>query len=152
MERNRNLVAWAALIMAGLALVVAFAGRGPFGGWERMAVPAAPVAPAAPIPPGFEDDLREERERFRADAERFRAEGGRFFGQQGPMHRFGHDGPRHGFGGWFFGPLMLLKGLAQLAALGLLAWLLLRLFNQRRNPPAAPAVPTTPAGHDPRVE
>jgi hypothetical protein len=61
----------------------------------------------------------------------------------GPMGRHGHPG--------IFGIFGMLFGLAKLVAFGLLAWLLLRMFMQRRNgPPAAP--PTTPAGHDPRVE
>jgi hypothetical protein len=44
----------------------------------------------------------------------------------------------------------LFGALTKLAALGMLVWLLLRLFQQRRA--ATPPAPTTPAGHDPRVE
>ena len=68
---------------------------------------------------------------------------------QGPMmgRGFGHG---HGFNplGMLFG---MVNGVSKLLALGLLGWLLLRLFQQRRNGPTH-AVPTTPAGHDPRVE
>jgi hypothetical protein len=122
----------------------------------------APAAPAAPAwgegrfergrggPPAFVRE-RLEREMERADRgaggpawAAGRGESGRHFGP-GFGHRFGPIG-------FLFG---LLRGLGQLIALGLLAWLLLRMFNQRNSAPAAPAAPaapTTPAGHDPRVE
>jgi hypothetical protein len=167
MERTRNWQGWLALILAGAALVVALGGRF----WPDVAmgsvaaIPAAPAAPAAPAepaapawgegrfergrggPPAFMRE-RLEREMERADRHATgpawaagRGESGHHFGP-GLGHRFGPIG-------FFFG---LLRGLGQLIALGLLAWLLLRMFNQRNSQPAAPAAPTTPAGHDPRVE
>jgi hypothetical protein len=57
---------------------------------------------------------------------------------------------RHG-GPGIFGIFGMLFGMVKLLAFGLLAWLLLRTFMQRRNTPVA-TPPTTPAGHDPRVE
>lgn len=148
MERQRNWLVWLALGLAGVALLVALGGR--FGGQRfGFGVPAVAVtAPEAPRfaderelrrgpggPPAFADEIR-------------RGDGDRAF------HGRGFDGPgfghRHGFNplGMIFG---LVNFLTKLAALGLLAWLLLRLFQQRRNE-APPAAPTTPAGHDPRVE
>jgi hypothetical protein len=146
MERNRNWLAIAALALASLALVVALAGLfGPRG--LRGGPPAFAQAP-------FERGQSAEE----LGREWRRGEG---FGAGQPGHhsfRPGawHDG-RPGFG-HSVGPLGMLFGLintlVKLAALGLLAWLLLRLFQQRNTPPAAPAAtaPTTPAGHDPRVE
>ncbi|MGQ9926209.1 MAG: hypothetical protein ACUVS4_04975 [Chloroflexaceae bacterium] len=78
----------------------------------------------------------------------------------GKYHIEGHRFDRHP--GGFFWPWLgagfkLLQALTQLTALALVAWLLLRLFQQGHGsqPPAdppAPAGPTTPAGHDPRIE
>lgn len=149
MERNRNWQGWLALILAGLALVVALGGR--WGNqsmsWERstravQVVPAAPsqVDPVAPTRPDmpFRGQMREEMQRG--------------FAFDGPMQR----GPRSwDHGPHMFFPFGIIFGLTKLIGLGLLAWLLLRLFMQRRqSPPASPAgpAPTTPAGHDPRVE
>ncbi|WP_129626354.1 hypothetical protein [Candidatus Oscillochloris fontis] len=55
-----------------------------------------------------------------------------------------HEG--WGLFGMIAGLVGMLLDLAKLAGLGLLAWLLWRLFTQRQ------AAPLTPAGHDPRVE
>lgn len=149
MERQRNWLGLAALILAGLALLVALGGR--FSGPRMVAygyqeaVPAAPAAPAAPrfergqaMP--FADNLQREFGPSDHSARGF-----------GPGFERGHGfGPRHGFGplGMIFG---LVGFLTKLAALGMLAWLLLRLFKQR-SAGLPPAAPTTPAGHDPRVE
>jgi hypothetical protein len=171
MDRNRNWQGWAALALAGLALVVALGGRGPFGfrGQDRFvsveSVPAAPVAPAAPQAPGFGRGVPPEAA---AEMERHMAEmQGRMAEAQSRMAqahgRFGHDGPMmmgrgfdHGRGGPFgFFPLFgLLRGLVNLAALGLLGFVLFTVWRQRRAPAAAASgpAPTTPAGHDPRVE
>ncbi|NTU80183.1 MAG: hypothetical protein HGA45_12380 [Chloroflexales bacterium] len=150
MERNRNWLGLIALVLGGLALVVALGGRfGPHMAYSYQA--AVPAVPAAPAP-----DARFERGRGGPPA---------FFSQREPQgmargdESFGRGhGPMmgRGFGrGHGFGPLGLLFGLVnlvtKLVALGVLAWLLLRLFQQRRNGPP-PAAPTTPAGHDPRVE
>jgi hypothetical protein len=153
MDRNRNWQGWAAIALAGLALLVALGGRGPWGGgqmsWGRGEQQyAAPPAPAAPQGPGNFRPEQDGQGRGHGD---FRFAQGqtppRFFGagpQGGPvMHGRGHPG--------IFGIFKLLSGLTKLVALGLLGWLLLRLFTQRRNTPPA-AAPTTPAGHDPRVE
>lgn len=162
MERNRNWLGIVAVALAGLALVVAIGGR--FGpGGRQMAyyygqapqAPAAPQAPQAPLPPMGEG-------RFERGPDGFHGRGGPesfgpgFHGRGGPEgFGPGFAQGRHGFGHGF-GPLGMIFGLVnfltKVAALGLLAWLLLRLFQQRQVPPAAPAGPTTPAGHDPRVE
>lgn len=147
MERNRNWLGIAALALAGLALFVAFAGRfGSGDGFRRQWPPAA--VQGAPFAEGrFERGHGAMAPQFGREEER---EGWR--GVHGPgFHR---GGLGHGFGplGLIFG---LVRGLVNLAALGLLAWLLLKIFQQRRTPPASPAspaAPTTPAGHDPRVE
>ena len=155
MERNRNWLSWAALALAGLALLVALGGR--FGG-PRLAygsLPAAPAAPAAPLPPDarFEPGRGDPSIPFAGELER--EIGPRARGFEGFGHHHGFRGPGFERGHGFFGPLGLFFGLlgflTKLAALGLLAWLLLRLFQQRQNGPP-PAAPTTPAGHDPRVE
>jgi hypothetical protein len=154
MEPQRNWLSWAALALAGLALLVAVSGR--FSG-PRMAYSyeaAAPAAPMAPAAPRFERGHGAQVMPFDQQFEREmgpRGRGGEGFGFQ--ARGFDHGpgfGRGHGFGpfGMIFG---LLGFLSKLAALGLLAWLLLRLFQQRRAGPPPPA-PTTPAGHDPRVE
>lgn len=156
MERKRNWLGWAALALGVLALVVAVGGRFDPGG--RMmayavpqvpAAPAAPQAPAAPFGPRFERDERGPMAfHGQRDEMRFRHERH----ADGMMMMGRHGGPWMGI----FGLFGLLKALGQLVALGLLAWLLLKLFNQRRNGPqpaaAGPDAPRTPAGHDPTVE
>lgn len=165
MERQRNWLGWAALALAGLALLVAVGGR--FGGprmafgyadhmmMAREAVPAAPAAPAAPQAPRFERGPGAQGVPFQGqlDREPRRGHGDQgfgpgFHGRGGPGFAF--RGERHGFGpiAMIFG---LFSALTKLAALAMLVWLLLRLFQQRRAGPP-PAAPTTPAGHDPRVE
>lgn len=163
MERKRNWLGWAALALGALALVVALGGR--FGPGNRMsmmndmrAVPAAPAAPQAPdMPYGRMFERGEPGERgpmaFRGERDESRFMQGR----HGESMMGGMMMERHRPGMGLFGFFWLLKSLGQLVALGLLAWLLLKLFNQRRNgPPTAtaggPDVPRTPAGHDPRVE
>jgi hypothetical protein len=156
MERNRNWLGVVAVALAGLALVVALAGR--FGpGLDRIAFVQAPQAPQAlqaPQAPQAPDMRGLPGRGDQGVAPGFeRGQGGfhpgRGHGRPDFAHGFARD--RHGFG--LFGPLAMIFGLvnflAKIAALGLLAWLLLRLFQQRNTPPAAP---TTPAGHDPRVE
>jgi hypothetical protein len=155
METRRNWLVWVALGMAGLALVLALGGR---MNDRRMAWNmAAGPAPAAAAP-----DARAERGGPPAFAEGRGGHGGppafaEGRGERGgpPMGAaYGMMGQRHGFAPlmMFFG---LINALTKLVALGLLAWLLLRLFQQRNAggpPTTAPAAPTTPAGHDPRVE
>ena len=158
MEHNRNWQGWIAIALSAVALVIALGGR--FERGDRyayvQAAPAAPVAPAAPAaPPSFGEGrferghggtppmMREQMEgELRGDA-RFGPGMERGFG-----HGMGHGHGRHGFGplGMLFG---LIGGLLKLVAFGLFAWLLLKIFQQRRQQPMAP---TTPAGHDPRVE
>lgn len=159
MERNRNWQGWVAIALAGMALLVALGGRGPWNRDEMRAVATQPppAAMAAPAAPGDRFERPFAQDEFRAGpSESFHGPDGfrdgpdrdEFFhgGPQRWEQGFGH-GP-HGFG--LFGLFGLLGGLMKLVAFGLLAWLLLRVFNQRRNTP--PAAPTTPAGHDPRVE
>ena len=151
MEQRRNWLGWIAVGLAGLALLVALSGR--FDRGERIAfvsgAPSAPSAPQAPTAPEFFERGRGEPHFFRGERGDFDREfqfgRGEFRGEFGPGH--------HGFGHRGFGPLGfifgLIGGLTKLVAFGLLAWLLLKLFQQRRQGPPAP---TTPAGHDPRVE
>ena len=148
MERQRNWLGWAALALAGLALLVALGGR--FGGPRMMAYVQAPAAPAAPrFERGQPMPFADERDREFARPGRGGPEG---FAPG--FHGRGHQGfAREGFGhrlGLLGFAFALVNTLAKLVALGLLAWLLLRFFQQRRNGP--PPAPTTPAGHDPRVE
>ncbi len=158
MEKNRNWQGWAALLLAGLALLVALGGRdmaprffaaGPQAMVHVQAVPTAQ-------PPGETFDPR-----FQGEFERgFRAEGQarpfyhdqreRAFGPQAEFYAYRHHGPP-----WFFlKPLMFLFGLMQLLGLGLLLWLLYRLFTQRRgqSPGGFATAPASPPPHDPRVE
>lgn len=182
MERNRNWPAWGALILAGLALFVALGGRGNSfeRRWaERDVVTAAASAasadaaaaaaaadaaalqaPRAPqAPHGIPFDREMQREMYgRGPGAEFRFEHGPMgrhegFAMGGPRGWHG-DGFRHGpWGGHgFFGPLALFFGLSKLIAVGLLAWLLLRMWSNRRGAAPATPAPTTPAGHDPRVE
>ncbi len=154
MERSRNWIGLAALALGCLALVISlgalFGSRWP--GPPATATQAPPGAFIAPGPGGrFEGRgsggpprAFEQMER-KAHPWQYHAEGFRF------------DRHHGGFWSWLSSGFKLLQALTQLAALGLLAWLLLRLFQQGRGnqPPAgppAPAGPTTPAGHDPRVE
>jgi predicted lipid-binding transport protein (Tim44 family) len=102
--------------------------------------PQAQVAPQAPASPRFG------RGQGRQGDQGFGPAQGNRRGMMGQ----GMMGRRSGPG--IFGIFGMLFGLAKLVAFGLLAWLLLRTFMQRRNaPPAAPPA-TTPAGHDPTVE
>jgi hypothetical protein len=166
MERNRNWQGWVAIALAGLALIVALGGRAPWGGRQSNMMTwstsdnAPPMVQAIPVPPQVQQAPQAQQA---PDGPRFgRGQGGHNFfmrGQDNPQGMMGHGefraGPmgRHGGPGIFgiFGIFGMLFGLAKLLALGLLAWLLLRTFMQRRNTPTA-TPPTTPAGHDPRVE
>ncbi len=169
MERSRNWLAWLAVALAGLALLAVLgvglvaarfmATTGAPTAAPAVQAPAAPQAGQPPYGPGG---------RF---AERGRGGPPDFFAERpergaGPSRMHGtarHGGHQHGGFwpwyslGWLGVAFELLRGLAQLVAIALLAWLLLRLFQQGRGgqPPTAPATPagpTTPAGHDPRVE
>lgn len=164
MERKPNWLGIAAVAIAGLALLVALGsafrgGRDMFMAYGQA--PQAPQAPQASQAPQAPSGGRFERGQG-AVPPGWREDQGR---EQGPAFAQGHHGRGEGFGpgfhgrdrgGFPFGPLGMIAGLVRflvnLAALGLLAWLLLRLYQQRQAPRAAPAGPTTPAGHDPRVE
>ncbi|MCS6881753.1 MAG: hypothetical protein RMK84_08525 [Oscillochloridaceae bacterium] len=155
MERRRNWLGLAALALASLALVISLGALS--GAWRTR--PAATVAQTPPVtfiapgPGGRFEDLRgNPPPPFAAPRWKHHAEGHHFAPHPGGF-----------FWPWLGFAFKLLQALTQLAALVLLAWLLLRLFQQGRNnqPPAgpsapagppAPAGPTTPAGHDPRVE
>jgi hypothetical protein len=89
---------------------------------------------------------------FHQQHERDAGQSGSFAGPELRTERgFGHPARsemrRHG--PWLMGPALLLFMLNQLAALGLMSWLLFLLWKQRGGQQSAP---TTPAGHDPRVE
>lgn len=141
MQRHGNWQGWVAMILAGLALMVALGDRVP---WGRQSDSVQVVAQQAVQP-----SVREERpERGNHHAMRMM-----------PGSRDDHVVPsmrssRHEAGFALsrqpdmFGVFGMLLGVAQLIGLALLAWLLLRLFAQRRDA----ATPMTPAGHDPRVE
>jgi len=159
MNRNWSWQGWVAIALAGLALVVALGGRMSWGNqgqmmgmWpDRQAVQAQPApqaqaAPQAPNASGGQSFGRGHRGMMGDGQGMSGMMGGRGDFRSGPMDRHGMPG--------MFGLFGMLFGLAKLVGLGLLAWLLLRLFTQRRNAAAAatPAPPLTPAGHDPRVE
>jgi hypothetical protein len=150
MERNRNWPAWIALVLAGLALFVALGGRGPGFGNRWNDGPVVLQAPAAPgnvqgMP--FERELNEEL-RGGPGHGFYHERGADMMNGRGFGPGYGYRDGWHGHGFGFFGPLAFLAGLGKLIGLGLLAWLLFRWWNNRRNQPVA----TTPAGHDPRVE
>ena len=152
MERTRNWPGLAALALASLALLISL-GALVGAWWPRPPAFVAQPPPGAFVEPG-------------PGGGRFFDEGGRpdapppFAPPRAKHHFEGQHFDRHP--GGFFWPWLgfgfkLLQALTQVVALALLAWLLLRLFQQGRDsqPPAgppAPAGPTTPAGHDPRVE
>lgn len=146
MERQRNWLGLIAVALAGLALLVAIGGRLDQGSrWMAFReLPAPPAMPAQPAAPSMRGEGRFEHGTRPELAQGFEREE-RFAGRHGPG--FGHHGSWFGPIGMIFG---LLNLLTKVAALGLLAWLLLRLFQQRQMPP--PTAPATPAGHDPRVE
>ncbi|NTW01088.1 MAG: hypothetical protein HGA19_07210 [Oscillochloris sp.] len=148
MNRSWNWQGWLALAISSLALFVALGGNVPWSNQRQTETLSVQIAPQAvessQVPSEYAGRHfgrgQDSSESFQVVPSRgnFRED------RSGPMGHYGHFG--------FFGPLAMLMGLAKLVALGLLAWLLLRMFNQRHNhtPPAAP--PITPAGHDPRVE
>jgi len=156
MNRNWNWQGWVAIVLAGLALMVALGGRSSRGGQQQMpmwsaqqsapAVQAAPQAPGAAQAPNMMSGGRGFGRGQSGQAQQGFAPGQGDF-RSGPMGMMG----RHSRPGIFgiFGILGMLFGLAKLVGLGLLVWLLFRVFTQRRN--AAP-VQTTPAGHDPTIE
>jgi hypothetical protein len=163
MERNRNWQGWVAIALAGLALIVALGGHMPWGGRQRNMMmgaagqpgawqaPQGPQAPQAPQGPQAPAGPRFGRGQGQGQGKGWGMMGqGRGQGMMGQnQFRAGPMG-RHG-GPGIFGIFGMLFGLAKLVAFGLLAWLLLRTFMQRRSAPTAP-VPTTPAGHDPTIE
>ncbi len=171
MERNRNWQGWVAIALASLALIVALSGRSPWGNqqsnemmWSAGTmgaqqggpsfgnVPqAAQAAPQAAHVPAWGRDQRGQRGQDNQRGQRFMPGQGvphGMMGQgmmgQGMMGRQSHCS--------IFGIVAMFFGLAKLIALGLLAWLLLRTFMQRRSAPPAAPTPTTPAGHDPTIE
>lgn len=159
MEQRKSWIPWIALVMAGFALVLVLGGR--MADRRAMMMTGAMAQPAAQAQVGPEErggPPAAMSERFEGGFPPGRAEGLRrdappaafAEGRTMPpmaMAMAAHHGPRHGFF-----PLMMLFGLinavAKLVAMVMLAWLLWRLFQQKQ----ANAVPTTPAGHDPRVE
>ena len=151
MERSRNWQGWAALILAGLALVVALSGRdGLFshGHGDRFRFVERPNIEAVPMEPEMRAEILEE-----LHSEQFAWRDQEWFREGDPRSIITIEQRR--FGPHFlFGPLMFLFGLAQLIGLGLLIWLLFRLFTQKRNQPSgsAGAPPANFTPHDPRVE
>lgn len=164
MERSRNLIAWAALALAGIALIAAL---GALGGlpWPGIAPGSAQVVtlpPTPAVPPNVPPSAfacpehcakRPKRHEPPAFFEPFERQGPHAPFVTPPFAPyFGHR-PPGGFWDWLGFLFWLARGLTELIALGLLIWLLLRLFQQRRDgqPPASPT-PLTPMGPDPRME
>lgn len=166
--KQQNWLGWIAVGLAGLALMVALGGF--FGGtmmqmramrYQQTAPPSsALVLPSEGSsmrgdrgnagPPSFVFERQQERNEGMSE----RMDRGDMRMEMGQMAHPSRDHGRSGlFGmvGMFFG---LLNALSKMVALGLLAWLLLRLFQQRNanSGGTPPAPPLTPAGHDPRVE
>ncbi|MBP1466641.1 hypothetical protein EYB53_013075 [Candidatus Chloroploca sp. M-50] len=166
--KKQNWLGWLALGVAGLALMVALGGF--FGGtMMRMRTMAyqqtAPQAGALVVPlegssmrgdheRGGPPAFVFERQQERNDAMRERMDRGDMRMEMGQMAHPSRDHGRFGIFGMFGMFLGLLNALSKMVALGLLAWLLLRLFQQRNanSGGTPPAPPLTPAGHDPRVE
>ena len=162
MERKWNWLGLIVLVLGGLALAVVLSGRlhsrmaySGMGGASsyQHAAPAAPVIPNARIQRGH-NRPSVAAPQPQPPQRMARSKPGFAHGHM-PMNQ--HFMPNAGSCpfGMPFGPLSMLFGLvdavSKLVAMGLLAWLLLRLFQQQRSDPP-PVVPTTPAGHDPRVE
>jgi len=163
MNRNWSWQGWVAIALAGLALVVALGGRSSWGNsswgnqgqmmpmWSnQQAAPHAQVAPQAQAPnnnPG--QNFGRGHRGMMGNGQGMMGNGQGMMGRGdkqrgGGMMMMGRSGMPGIFG--------LLFGLAKIVGLGLLAWLLFRMFTQRRNAAQPPATPLTPAGHDPTVE
>lgn len=151
MEDNRNWQGWAALALAGLALMVALFGRntapsvtitmpnGPSAAQTEPQVPPVPPSRAArpDVGPGWLEPQFGPRQQPGF---------GPGFGDRGPRGSWDRRpdfGERHGFyrAPWhhhppFFAPFFLLFGLVRLAGVALLVWLLIKFFQGRRDRPS----------------
>jgi hypothetical protein len=159
MNRNWSWQGWVAIALAGLALVVALGGRSSWGN-QRQMMPmwsqqqpqqAQPAQPA----PQVQAPNNSSGQNFGRGHRGMMDNGQGMMGNgQGMMGR----GDKQRGGGMMMGRsgmpgiFGMLFGLAKIVGLGLLAWLLFRMFTQRRNAAQPPATPLTPAGHDPSVE
>ncbi|MFV9505185.1 MAG: hypothetical protein AB4911_11540 [Oscillochloridaceae bacterium umkhey_bin13] len=166
MNNRPNWLGIGALVLAGLAVLIAMGGffrsmmfdrTMAYGNAPMAQVQANPAAePGRRGPPAFVYERFEGRNGGPPAFVRERFED-RNSGPPAKMR--GND---HAHGAMMMGqrpgmhPLVMIFGLidavSKVVALGLLAWLLLKLYQQRQ--PAGPSgpAPTTPAGHDPRVE
>lgn len=165
MNNNRNWVGWIAVALSGLALFVAL------GGFNRPTwqMQAARPAFAVPAPPSAIDDARIEGRRLddhlhgvvgpeRAERKARETED-RLRGALHDMPTYRHrdwspawHGP--GWGAFFFWPFFFFGHIAKLVFLALAAWLIYRLFTQRRGqgPTGYSAQSSENRPHDPRVE
>ncbi len=161
MQRNHNWQGWVAIILAGIALMVALDGRSPRSNQQSsgMMWSAGPMGAQQGFPgfgnapPAAQVDPQAAQAQPSGRAQRDQRNQGTWktpkpmmdqsMMGQGMMGRQGHRG--------MFGIIGMFFGLAKLIAFGLLAWLLLRTFMQHRHAPTA-TPPTTPAGHDPTIE
>jgi hypothetical protein len=138
MEGNGRRLAWIAIALSAVALVVSLGGRmGPRGhdyyAAQAPGAPAVPAAPAAPVAPQGEFGPRGEfgpQGKFGPHwkgefDQRFRQE----FRGPGAFRGDRHFGP----GMFFFWPFMLLGKLIKLAFVVLLIWLGLKLIRGRGN-------------------
>ncbi|NTV64442.1 MAG: hypothetical protein HGA65_13020 [Oscillochloris sp.] len=156
MNRNSSWQGWVAIALAGLALFVALNGRMSSGsmawGSQAQTMPMWSSQQAAPAAPQAADDTTGQS--FGRGHHGMRGDGpgmsemmsqGRGDFRSGPMMSH-HSKPG------FFNIIGMLFGLAKLVGLGLLVWLLFRIFSQRRNAATPTQTPLTPAGHDPTIE
>lgn len=151
MEGNGRRLAWIAIALSVLALIVSLGGRMNTGwrtGMMHSNGPAAGFSQQAPGQSGTQDNTGPQRNSGpRAGRQ------DQFFDQRGGPGPFGR-GNRGGPGMFFFWPFMLLGKLFKLAAVVLLIWLGIRLLNGRgfgwrgdrgsNNPPPSQSGPEQP--------
>lgn len=155
MEGNGRRLAWIAIALSALALVVSLGGRmGPpwRGGMMMHSAPAAGFSQRGQMPFGPQGDVGPQGNVGPQDNMGPRG-GGRdpFFDQRGgpgPFGRGNHGGP----GMFFFWPFMLLGKLFKLAFVVLLIWLGVRLLNGKGFGWRGPRGPNTPPPSRPGPE
>ncbi len=152
MEQTGRRLAWIAIGISALALVVSLVSLG--AGWRRqMVMVSAPPAAQGPWherggPPGFWRERPQPPEAPPA--------------ARGPWHERGEHGAFMVHRPWFVGlfalPFLLLGGLAKLLLWGLVFYLLFKLFRRGNNPsggsgrgtpPPAPPAPPRPGPEPP---
>lgn len=147
---QRNWQVWLAIALGGLALLVALSGRSaPIVQNYEFARPDVGSYAQPPQPPQAPQAPQAERPDFGRhagpgpDSGFYREYRGSNDSREGPfMGMHGRDGFRGGpFGhrGFFFGPFVLISILFRLAGVGLLLFLLVRLFKKQRASATPPA-------------